>query len=238
MERIRIDEEARALLRQIVERQAYRELMAANIRGHGLRFLPDLDEKIECTAEVDFCLRAVHELEQIYRALDGEDLYQASRARMARIPYPQSRLELAVCLALIERAERIAAAAYLDCTCKPFAAVARTLVEAKHSVTLREEQVFIDFCSDPSQAPRARQFFARWLRVALVALGRPGTRGDTRAVALGLRDKHCAAVMREFLMEVDPLRRQCGLRFPSFHDLQVELPAELRSEFETGDQTY
>lgn len=233
-----MDEEARALLRQIVERLAYRQLMAANIRGHGLRFLPDLDEKIQCTAELDFSLRTVHELERIYRVLDGEDLYLASRARMDRIPYPGSRLELAVCFALIERAERIAAAAYVNCVYRPFGAVARTLAEAAHSVTLREEHVFVDFCSDPSQAPRARQFFARWLRVAVVALGRPGTRGDARAVALGLRDRHCADVVREFLTEVDPLRRRCGLPFPSFHDLQVELPVGLQRELEARDPSH
>ena len=42
----RLDEESRGLLRQILERQAYRQLVAGNIRGYGLQFLPELDVKI------------------------------------------------------------------------------------------------------------------------------------------------------------------------------------------------
>ena len=48
----RLDEEARGLLRQILERQTYRQIVAGNIRGHGLQFLPELDVKLRFTAEL------------------------------------------------------------------------------------------------------------------------------------------------------------------------------------------
>ena len=41
----KLDEEGAAILRQILERQVYRQLMAANIRGHGLKFVPDPGRK-------------------------------------------------------------------------------------------------------------------------------------------------------------------------------------------------
>ena len=121
MDRIKLDEEARAILRQILERQAYRQLMAANIRGHGLRFLPDLEEKLDFTSELAFSLRVMREVERLYGMLDGDDLYRAVSERMDRIPYPESRLDLAVCLALTDRAERVASGSYESCVCSAFA---------------------------------------------------------------------------------------------------------------------
>ena len=58
----RLDEEARGLLRQILERQAYRQLVSGNIRGFGLQFLPELDVKIRFTAELDQSLRVLREV--------------------------------------------------------------------------------------------------------------------------------------------------------------------------------
>ena len=67
----RLDEESRGLLRQILERQAYRQLVAGNIRGYGLQFLPELDVKIRFTAELDQSLRVLREVERIYEDLGG-----------------------------------------------------------------------------------------------------------------------------------------------------------------------
>ncbi|TDJ77578.1 MAG: hypothetical protein E2O39_02010 [Planctomycetota bacterium] len=237
MDRIKLDEEARAILRQILERQAYRQLMAANIRGHGLRFLPDLDDKLCFTSELDFSLRVMREIEHLYGMLDGDDLYRAVRERMDRIPYPESRLDLAVCLALTERAECVASGSYESCVCDEFATIAKTLVAADRSVSAREEELFIDFCADPTNLPLAQQFWNRWMTVAVVSFGRPGTRGDSRAVALGLRSKHSAEVVREFLDGVEPLRTKCGLKMPPMEELGVELPDDLRARFSNASTT-
>lgn len=237
MERIKLDEEARAILRQILERQAYRQLMAANIRGHGLRFLPDLEEKLRFTTELEFSLRVMREVERLYGMLDGDDLYPAVSERMERIPYPESRLELAVCLALTERAERVASLSYEGSVCDAFGAIAKTLLSADRTVSLREEGVFIDFCSDLTNIPLAQQFWNRWMIVAVLSFGRPDTRGDSRAVALGLRSKHSADVVREFLDAADPLRAKCGLAMPPMQQLGVQLPADLRARFSNASAT-
>lgn len=226
-----LGEEARALLRQIVERQAYRQLMAGNIRGHGIQFLPDLDAKIRFTAELDHSLRVLREVERAYREIGGEDLYTAVRARTERIPYPVSRMELAVCLSLTGRAERAAAASYRDCVHPGFAAVARTLIAADRAVADAEERMFVEYCAEGGHHPQAQQYWNRWLAIALLSLGRPGTRRDRRAVELGLRSKHAAEVVRDFLDDVEPLRRRCGLAMPALDGLGVELPEDLRGRF-------
>ena len=229
-----LDEEARGLLRQILERQAYRQLVAGNIRGYGLRFLPELDVKIRFASELDQSLRVLREVERIYRAIDGRDLYEAVRARMERIPYPESRLELACCLALTGRAERAAARSYLACARPDFAAVARTLVQADHRVADDEEDLFVAYSAERTHRPQAQRYWNRWLSVCLLSLGRPGTPRDQRAVELGLRSKRAAEVVEEFLDEVEPLRKRAGLDMPSLAGSGLELPAGLRPRFLTA----
>lgn len=231
MERTHLDEEGRALLRQIVERLAYRQLMAANIRGHGLQFLPGLDAKLHFARELELHLHVLREVERIYGELGGGDLHLAVRERMARIPYPQSRLELAICLALTLRAERVASRVYIGSVHRGFGAIAATLAEMGHAMSRLEEDLFVAYCAEERHGPQAQQFWDRWLTISLLALGRPGSRGDARAVALGLRQVHVSEVVRAFLDEAEPLRRTCSLTWPRVVELGIQLPVSLEARF-------
>lgn len=222
-----LDEEARALMRKIVERQAYRQLMAANIRGHGMKFVPDVGEKLQLARDLEHSLSVLRDVESLYTRLGGADLSLAVRAKMERIPFPSSRLELAVCLALCDRAERTVADGYEHSTCAPFAAVARTLLAADRTFTRSAEELLAAFCHDTTNRPAAQQMFNRWLAITLVSLGRPNTSGDSRAVTLGLRSKRCAESVREYLTELRPLMDRCHLILPSSATLGVELPSEV-----------
>jgi len=72
--------------------------------------------------------------------------------------------------------------AYVDSASREFAAIARSYVDA--SPKRPQPAHFLAFCDDPTNRPRAQELFNRWLAIALRALGRPGTKGDERAVAL------------------------------------------------------
>lgn len=222
-----LDEESRALLRKIVERQAYRQLMAANIRGHGLKFVPDAEEKLLLALDLERSLRVARDVEALYARLGGADLSLSVRARMERIPYPSSRLELSICLALCDRAERTVADGYVECACAPFAAIARTLLASDRTFTQRAEELFSAFCHDATNRPAAQQMFNRWLAITLVSLGRPNTAGDARAVSLRLRSKRCGESVREYLADLRPLMDRCHLILPSSATLCVELPSEV-----------
>jgi 1,2-phenylacetyl-CoA epoxidase catalytic subunit len=220
----RLDEESKGLLRRIVECQAYRQLMAANIRGHGLKFVTDLEDKILLAQDLEHSLLVMRQVADLYGRLGGEDLASAVRQRMERIPYPTSRMELAICKSLTDRAERVAAAGYVDGTSAEFAAIARSLLTVDRSSTRRGEALLGEFCQDRGQRPHAQQMFDRWLAVSVRALGRPGTSGDARAVALGLRTKRCADSVAELLADLAPLREACGLELPAAETLGVDLP--------------
>lgn len=224
----KLDEEGRGLLRQIVEAQGYRQLMAGNIRGYGIQFLPELEDKLRFTRELEHTLIIMRDLERIYRDLDGGNLDEAARPRLDRIPYPETRLELAACLALTGRAERAVAGSYLDSSYRDLAAVARTLTEAEHVVAEAEERLFVEYCAEPGHRPQAQQYWNRWFTLCLLSLGRPGTARDQRAMELGLRSKRVDEVVHLFFEDAETLRLSCSLEPPLIDKLGVELPEDLQ----------
>jgi hypothetical protein len=227
METERLDEESQNLLRRIVERLAYRQLMAANMRGHGLKFVPEIEEKLPLVHDLDHSLRILHDVARLYASIGGSDLSLAVRSQIERIPYPTSRLELAVCLALCDLTERVVAEGYLDSASKSLAAIARSLLGMDRTSTKMGEELFVDFCQEPGNRPAAQQMFNRWLTITLLALGRPGTPGDKRSVALKLRTKHVADSVREYVDGLKPFMESCKLAMPPAATLGVELPANV-----------
>lgn len=227
MKAIELDEESQNLLRRIVERQAFRQLMAANIRAHGLKFVPELDEKILLTHDLEQSLQILRSVEALYGKLGGQNLSLAVRGQMERIPYPTSRLELAVCLVLCDSAERVAGSGYVNSQSGDFAAIARSSLAMERTSTRRGQELFIEFSSEAGNRPAAQQMFNRWLAVALVSLGRPGTPGDARAVALRLRTKRCSDSVREYFESIKPFIAACHLVVPAGSTLGVDLAPEL-----------
>jgi hypothetical protein len=225
MQRVPDDEESRALLRKIVEGQAWRQLMLVNIRGHGIKFLPDVEHKLASVERLAQLLPLMRGVAELYAEIDGGDVVSAVRDRMERIPYPGSRLELAVCLFLCMRAERHALESYADCR------VSTALVELTQSrladvstEDLPRDPVFVDYCAEPANRPHAQQMLNRWLALCLVALGRPGSHGDQRAVELGLRSRRVADIAAEFLAGLAPFLAATGLVVPDADALGVDLP--------------
>lgn len=225
MQRVPADEESRALLRKIVEGHAYRQLMLANIRGHGIKFLPELELKLASVERLAHVLPLIGGVAELYREIDGGDVISAVRDRMERIPYPGSRLELAVCLFLCMRAERHALESYVDCrVSSALVEQTRARLAVVSSEDLPRDPIFVEYCADPAHRPHAQQMVNRWLTLCLVALGRPGSHGDQRAVELGLRTRRVADITAEFLSGLKPFLDATGLVVPDAETLGVELP--------------
>lgn len=226
-----LDEETRALLRRVLERQAYRQRMAANIRGHGIKFFSELEEKLAVATELESALQVLHQVERLYVGLGGKELTEAVRPRMERIPYPASRQELAVCLGVIGRAERVVARCYLGGISSDFASIARTLAAPPSGMVEGEEERFIAFAGEAGNRTQAQEYWTRWMVVALGAMGRPDTAGDERAVELHLRKKRVGEVMTDFLDEVDELRKSVDLPLPDPAVHGIEIPSSLSGRF-------
>ena len=221
-----LDEEAKALLRRIVERTAYRQIMVANIRGHGLKYLLDVAEKSLLVRDLEAGLDVLRHVERLYGELDGDGLALSVRDAMDRIPYPYSRLELAVCLTLVDRAERLVSSAYLESKSLGMAAFARRIHDLERPGTRMLEVQLADFCTEPGNRPAAQQFVNRWIAIALVAFGRPGTAGDQRSSALGLRSARVDELVRRFVAEVRPWCESYHLALPDVTTLGIDLAPE------------
>lgn len=206
-----LDEEGRALLRRIIESQAWRQLAAMNVLGHCLKFVTRLESKILVAEELSSSQRLFREVRALYDEIGWTDLESAVRDEIVQFPFPASRLEFGICRYLCDRAELVAMRSYENCVCKPYAAIARSHVEATRHLVPEGDRVFVEYCADPKHRPHAQELFDRWLAIALRSMGRPGSRGDRRAVELGLRSLHSRELAEQFLEDVRPYREQCGL---------------------------
>jgi hypothetical protein len=218
------DEESRGLLRKIIEGQAYRQLMLINIRGHGIKFLPEVEEKLALATRLGTSLRQFEDVRALYSTLGFGEVVPAVRGKMERIPYPATRMELAICLLLCERVSWHALSAYADSRCVEFARIARARLAELRPVAQPDDPAFAQFCADESNRPLAQQLVQRWLSITLLSLGRPHSPGDARAIELGLRGKPVARIVAEYLEGLGPFLRSCGLAMPDAAALGVELP--------------
>ena len=223
----KLSEDALVLMRRIVEANAWRQVLGVNILGHCIKMLGDFEGKRGVVIEMGVCLEFYGELTAAYHELGGDDLDMAVRDLLLNVPMPQSRFELAVCRLLTDRAQRIALASFLTSKSKPFAALAKRHLNRPALVGDAERERMAEFCSEPMNRPRAQQILETWLGISLMALGRPGSAGDQRAMDLGLRDRSAEEQMAEFLDEVRALVRQWGLEMPRSERISADVPERL-----------
>ncbi len=224
MRTVDLDEEGKALLRKILVGQAYRQMMAANIRGHGLKFLGRPTGRLNLVKDLEHILGQAQRVQELYSTIGGGEVRREAAVKMDRIPYPGSRLELAAFLAAFDSAEAVAMEGYVESKSDEFAEIARVNLEHEYQATVRSQEFFQSFATDRGQHPHAQQMFDRWLVIALLALGRPGTHGDRRAVELGLRSRSCGDSVRVYLERIESFMQACSLEMPDLAAAGVELP--------------
>jgi 1,2-phenylacetyl-CoA epoxidase catalytic subunit len=222
-----ITEEMRGLLRLILEGQAYRQLMLCHIRGHGVKFVPEIEGKLELARALDDSLGEFRDVQQLYQRLGQGDLLSAVRRKMDRVPYPESRMELAVCLFLCERVQHLALSTYVESECEELAEIARERLET-NLPDEPSDPAFLEFCEEASNRPGAQEIFNRWLAVTLVSIGRPNSERDARAVELHLRSRRAGDVTREYLEGLAPFMERAGLERPRAETIGIEMPEESR----------
>ncbi len=207
-----LDEEARTLLRRIVESLAWRQLASINILGHCLKYVTELDVKLRVVKELDRALALFESVRELYSELGWTDLESAVRERAESLPYPESRLEFGVAYYTSGLAEEVAMRGYVESACAPFAAIARAHVEAAAQRPLPTR--FIEYCSEAANRPQAQEFLDRWVTIARHSLGRADTPADARALALRLKTRRARELDLEFCARLRPLLERCGLRLP------------------------
>ncbi|NOT29837.1 MAG: hypothetical protein HOP15_05235 [Planctomycetes bacterium] len=207
-----LDEEARAVLRRIVESLAWRQLAVINILGHGLKFVTELDVKLRVVGELDRALELFQSVHALYGELGWTDIESAVRDRAQDVPYPESRLEFGVAYYLSGLTEEVAMQSFVECAYAPFAAIAKKHIEA--AAQRPEPTRFLEYCSETSNRPHGQELLDRWVIAARRAFGRADSPHDAQALKLRLKNKRAAELDRIFCERLQPFLTSCGLKLP------------------------
>jgi 1,2-phenylacetyl-CoA epoxidase catalytic subunit len=227
--REQMDERMTHVLTQMMESHGYRELAAVRLFGHGLSFVPRLKWLKYLVWHVREEMEHYALVVRMYREFTGEDLEPKVNARLAQRPIAlaQSWFELAMAQFLYDRGGYWQLREYDACAFLPYREVVGVIVEQERGHQAFGERIVVELCSS-GESERVKQcHFDTWLRQGLLSFGRPGTMGNRYAVDVGLKKRDSGAVMQDFIDDIKPAVKACGLRFPDARALGLDLPHSL-----------
>ena len=220
--------EYRQMLVQMMESQAYRELAAAHLFGHGLQYVPDkwLKFMVWHIREEAEHYQAVADM---YRRFTGEDVEPRVRARLAGrpVPYAESWIELAMAQFLYDRGGFWQLREYEECSYAPYREVVAKIVEEEAGHQSLGEKIVVEQCRTGAYDGVKQPLFERWLRLGLLSFGRPGSPGNRFAIDQGLKKRDSAECMKDFVDDIRPAVKEAGLSWPAPGSLRMELPADI-----------
>ena len=213
-------------LKQMIESQAYRELAAAHLFGYGLQFVPHWEG-------IGFITESLHEEIEHYEAvremsidLIGEDMTPSVVERVAKrpVPFANSWFELAMAAFLYDRGGYWQLKEYEDCSFLPYRQIIRGIIGDEEGHQGIGEQNVIDLCRTGEYAQVKQTYFEKWIRYGLLSFGRPKTEGNRFAISVGLKKRDSGEVMQDFINNIKPAVKACGLIFPTPEAMELEMP--------------
>ncbi len=221
-----MDERYFQTVRQMMESQAYRELAAARLFGHGLQFVSDL-RWIEYVAEnVHEEVEHLEAVVEIYERLVGEALIPKVLARLAERPvqFAGSWFELAMAQFLFDRGGFWQLREYEDCSFLPYREIVGKIIGEETDHQGMGERLVVELCRSGEYEAVKQRFFETWLREGLLSFGRPGTEGNRYAISVGIKRRDSGEVMQDYVNDIKPVVKACGLTFPTPEALGLEVP--------------
>jgi 1,2-phenylacetyl-CoA epoxidase catalytic subunit len=223
------DDRYRSTVIQMLRSQAYRELSAAQLFGHGLQFVPDIPS-------LRFIARHVVEetehyvaVAELYRKHTGESVEPWVHGRLAQRPVPMasSFLELGIAQWLYDRGGFWQLREYEESSWTPYREIVGKIVSQEEGHQHHGESIAVPLCREEKDRSLVQKHFDRWLRLGLLCLGRPRSEGSRYAIAVGLKKRDSADCMKDYVRDIQPAVAQAGLRFPPRQSLGLDLPPEL-----------
>ena len=220
--------EYRRMLLQMMESQAYRELAAAHMFGHGLQYVPDkwLKFMVWHIREEAEHYQAVADM---YRRFTGEEVEPKVRERLSGkpVPFAESWIELAMAQFLYDRGGFWQLREYEECSYVPYRDVVNKIVKEEAGHQDLGEKIVVEQCRTGRYDDVKQALFEKWLRLGLLSFGRPGTPGNRFAIEQGLKKRDSADCMKDFVADIRPAVKAAGLGWPAPESLHMELPADM-----------
>jgi 1,2-phenylacetyl-CoA epoxidase catalytic subunit len=225
-DRAEMDERYERTVVQLMESQAYRELAAAHLFGLGLSFAPELKWIKFMTWHIREEVEHFEAVAKMYRAFTGLDVTPAAMARLAAKPMDRvdSWFELAMAQFLFDRGGFWQLKEYEACSFVPYREVIGKIIAEEAGHQGLGERIVVDLVRTGHYEDRKRRDFVKWLRHGLLSFGRPGTDGNRYAIAVGIKKRDSGAVMQDYLDDIKPAVKACGLTFPTVTELAIEVP--------------
>ena len=213
-------------LTQMIQSQAYRELAAAHLYGYGLQFVPHWRGIQFITGNIHEEIEHYEAVVDMYHDLAGDDITPLVVERLAKrpVPFANSWFELAMAAFLYDRGGFWQLKEYEDCSFLPYCKIIRSIISEEEGHQGIGEQNVIELCRTGQYDDVKQTFFEKWLRYGLLSFGRPRTEGNRFAISVGLKKRDSGEVMQDFITEIKPTVKACGLTFPTPEALELDMP--------------
>src|SRR5579871_5385546 len=196
----------RDTLEQMMKSQAYRELAAARMFGHGLQY-------VEESRWLKFMVWHIGEetehylaVARMYEKFTGQpvDAWVNQRLGEKPVPFAQSWFELAMAQFLYDRGGFWQLQEYERCAFLPYREVIGKIISEERGHQGLGEEIAIELCQSGDYDDIKQQSFNNWLRQGLLSFGRPKTEGAQYAIEVGLKKRDAGEVMRDFIEDIKP----------------------------------
>ena len=225
-DRTQMDETYERTVVQLMESQAYRELAAAHLFGYGLQFAPELSWVKFMTWHIREEVEHFDAVAHMYRAFTGRDVTPVAMGRLATKPMDRvdGWFELAMAQFLFDRGGFWQLQEYDRCSFLPYRAVIGKIVDEEEGHQGLGERMVVELVQTGRYEERKQRDFVKWLRHGLMSFGRPGTAGNRYAIDVGIKKRDSGQVMQDYLNDIKPAVKACGLSFPTARALSLEMP--------------
>jgi len=212
---------------QMLRSQAWRELSAAQLFGHGLQFVSDL-------RTLKFISRHVQEetdhyaaVAELYQKHVGESIEPWVTEKLATkpIPWASSFLELGIAQWLYDRGGFWQLKEYEGCSFLPYRKTIEKIIKEEKGHQALGEKIVVELTRTGQFDADKQRVFEKWLRQGLLSFGRPATDGAAYSISVGLRKRDPGAVMQDFLDDIKPAVKACGLTLPKMDKIGIVEPA-------------
>ncbi|HEX4620436.1 MAG TPA: Phenylacetic acid catabolic protein, partial [Myxococcaceae bacterium] len=143
------------------------------------------------------------------------------------VPFAQSWLELAMAQFLYDRGGFWQLQEYENCAFPAYREVIGKIIEEERGHQGLGEKIVVELCQTGRFEDQKQPLFERWLKMGLLSFGRPQTEGNKYAISVGLKKRDSGEVMQDFLNDIKPAVKSCGLAFPPPQRLGMEFPPTL-----------
>jgi 1,2-phenylacetyl-CoA epoxidase catalytic subunit len=218
-----------ATLEQMMKSQAYRELAAAQMFGHGLKYVPELRWLKFMTWHIQEEMEHYEVVAKMYQAFAGESVEPWVHERLGQSPitFAESWFELAMAQFLYDRGGFWQLQEYEDASFPPYRQTIRKIIAEEKGHQSLGERIVVDLCATGRFEDVKQPMFDKWFRQGMLSFGRPGGEGNAYAIEVGLKKRDSGDVMRDFVADIRPAVRACGLRFPEPASVGLDVPGDI-----------